>query len=396
MNMRLNIFDLLSVGDKELVHSSMIKLLMELRKADGSSFILERLGLVVRPYSIKKEHKVANNRFDLFFELESNNNIEEYCVIENKFKAIPSVDQLEKYKPNEKHISYSRKILFVLSKEFISESFKNQCKNNDWQLFYYFDFDENPSENDSLFGLVEMLSNNINDVKNIENDENDESGVSSSNDNVTAHYNNSVQDLKMLLIHYREHLQIYYDKLKKIIEPQTNSVVTAFKKISEINENKTFYLRNYLFYIQSKIESEDILKIFTPFNDGGTNTNPCVGFVSKEKIVSKKYKIFVEFQGHILRVGLYFDNESDYMTHIKDLKSEIRKYVFEKFHKKSGLNDKVSMENNLSVRNIKEKKSSSTMVVKYDLSELSDKFYTTENLIEDVSKLLNVIVEYDS
>jgi hypothetical protein len=45
------------------------------------------LGLVVRPYSIKKEHKVANNRFGLFFEIESNkySDTNDICGIENKF-----------------------------------------------------------------------------------------------------------------------------------------------------------------------------------------------------------------------------------------------------------------------------------------------------------------------
>lgn len=396
--MRFNIFNLLSVGDKELVHSSMIKLLLELRMEDGSSYLLDKLGLDVQPYSIKKEHKVDNNRFDLFFEVESNNNedIKEFCVIENKFKAIPSIDQLEKYRPNEDHLRYSKKILFVLSKKFISQRFIDQCGLNNWQLFYYFNFPENQTENDSLFDLVKKLSVNIKHVKTIEKQENDESGVSLDNDYDNAHPNNSIQDFKMLLIHYREHLKMYYDNLKSIIEPE--SVYKAFEIIRNINENKTFYLRNYLFYIQSKIEGKVNLELdkFSLFNDGGTNTNPCVGFVSKKKIVSNQYEIFVEFQGHNIRVGLYFKNEANYMIHIKVLKSKMRTYIFEEFHKKSGLNDKVRMEENISVRNIKDKKSSSTMVVKYDLSQLADKFYTTECLIDDVSKLLMVVYEFDA
>ena len=89
---KFNIFKVLNKDNKELIHSAFLKFLLE----EDNSLIEELLGIKLdkseEKIKINLEHKIGNQRFDIF--IKNGNNI---IVIENKFKSLPYLKQLEEY-----------------------------------------------------------------------------------------------------------------------------------------------------------------------------------------------------------------------------------------------------------------------------------------------------------
>ena len=142
----LNIFDILSASDKELVHSSMLKYFIDfdIFKSEFLSFLkfkepkeklitnLEKAENLIIPNEPKKKL-----RFDLY--LTTGNDDKPKLIIENKFKAIPYLNQLINYDKyfESKKITAIHKVLFVLSEEQIPINIKNYCNQNNWEIRAY-------------------------------------------------------------------------------------------------------------------------------------------------------------------------------------------------------------------------------------------------------------------
>jgi hypothetical protein len=135
-----NIFDVLSKDDKEIIHSSMIKFLLE----EDDFFTQSLLNTPITSFkSILLEKKLdKHHRIDIFIEL-----LNSIILIENKFKCLPSIAQLNQYTekirllyPNtvvEKYLIYFEKgsnlqipaNWNVITYEFILDCCKSYLKN---------------------------------------------------------------------------------------------------------------------------------------------------------------------------------------------------------------------------------------------------------------------------
>lgn len=156
-----NIFNILSAGNKELVHSSMLKLLCEIREFD---FIKRFLSIEDKHENLKiileKSERVIINengkgkliRFDLLGE--SHDKV--HFLIENKFKATPSVKQLELYDKTKKN--RTKKFLMVFHTNQVTSDVRIYCEQNGWELRSY--FSDGDSENQSLLSFLISLSVN--------------------------------------------------------------------------------------------------------------------------------------------------------------------------------------------------------------------------------------------
>lgn len=151
-----NIFHILSAGDKELVHSSMLKFLIE----ESSSFHKEFLGKEfenLSEISIKLETSgnVSDDgrnkrlRFDLLgYDKPKDGKL--LFAIENKFKATPSVHQLELYdkyfdeNKNKLHSKFT-KYLIVFSEDQIPSDVRKYCddSHSKWVIRPFFSFGQN-------------------------------------------------------------------------------------------------------------------------------------------------------------------------------------------------------------------------------------------------------------
>ena len=131
MNDNFNFFDILSAGDKELVHSSMIKLLLENELTQKEFLKLFSIEKKIEKLKIEKEKKIdKSNRYDLYINKLSGD--VEY-VIENKFKAVPSFQQIDNYKQKDRKLR-----LIVFSADFISGF--NEIENDDFKIISYLTF----------------------------------------------------------------------------------------------------------------------------------------------------------------------------------------------------------------------------------------------------------------
>ncbi len=278
MSHSLNVFDILSAGDKELVHSSMIKLLLENEYTRDEVLKLMSIDQSIVG-TVEKEKKIEKrNRYDLYFKLSDNTE----CVVENKFKAIPTLDQIQRYKRNDRKL-----ILVVFSTDFLCiDSLQKDTHSttaakfdNDIILVSYLRF-TGESSNCILTIVEQFLKSADQSIKSA-----------------------SFTDFIFLIRHYYNYLNRFREKLLPFIQDEK----CDFKEL--LLQNDVFMLRNYLFHLQAEIirnsmMAEDEHKSFwCPRNDAGSNTVPCVSFFGP----TGQTQFFVEFQGATLKAGLLFD-----------------------------------------------------------------------------------------
>lgn len=191
MNKTFNIFEVLSKHDKELSHSAFIRFLLD--QEDG--FFLEKLfGEKGKKYKICLEVKLKKaNRIDIL--LESDTDI---IAIENKFKYLPSVVQLNNYTIalNEKFPGRQiKKIVFYFSEG------SNFSLPDDWSSITYSDLYDH---------IIEYLK---------------------SSKNICC-------DKRILIEHYSRSLEYYIDKYKHLKDPKRNILKDHFSK----NKENKFWL----------------------------------------------------------------------------------------------------------------------------------------------------------
>jgi hypothetical protein len=350
MNLELNFFEVLSAGDKELVHSSMIKLLLENELTQKELLNFFSIEKKVDNLVIEKEKKIGKNRYDLYFKFSDENE----CVIENKFKAIPTFGQIERYKAEKRQI-----ILLVFCADFITGF--NDSLDSKFKILSYLSF---TNKNKSILSFL--------------------------NDFVEEQEGNFLKpdtgDFMILIRHYRDYLSGFRER----IQPAINSGKIDFKEI--LKSNDVFLLRNYLFHLQAEIvnllaaNKNELFKFWKPHNDGGANRNPCVSFFGPVG----SYQFFIEFQGAILKAGLLFSVTKFDMA-AKEKVENIKRSMIDvvKNHQNDfEVLDKDYLEliEHVKLRKIKENKSSSSsMAFKFNLSKA---IVSKQSLFSDIVKMM--------
>ncbi len=383
-----NIFQILSAGDKELVHSSMLKFLIE----ESSSFHKEFLGKEfenLTEISIKLEvsDKVSDNsrnkrlRFDLLG-YHKPKDAKLLFAIENKFKATPSIHQLDLYNKyfdenkNKLHSKFT-KHLIVFSEEQIPSDVRNYCKESipEWEILSFFSFEQKKPN------LLNFLQNQT--------------------------FEPCLQNSKKILIkEYKEYLESIHKTLNYYIDSEY--YYPYYKILEKETENPIFAPRfigfQYLLHIQALISKSDLIKNWIDdsqikmysSNDGGKNIIPSINFKIEEDIDFKHKKIraaYFGIDGPSIKISVYYirdkkENKEEIKQYLKDIQESILPYA------KKLNNIELKQENG---RNIKLKESEDNTNIGSVFSLLTfeaknDKL--KKDVVNDCANLLNMYFKY--
>jgi len=283
----LNIFEILSVYDKELVHSAMIKFFMvHYNEFSKEYFGIEQFDII----ELEKSIKVAGKRirYDIMV---YDNEKKPIMIIENKFKATPTTKQLELYDKSFNECNNIKKILMVFMKQQIPSVVQEYCENNKWNIKAYFDIESS----ESLYNYLKNSNNNkMNDL-----------------------------DLNFIIDSYKNFLEKYFNDINEIVNK---------KNYVPFNPINRFIHSQYLAYIQSKIANKakiNFQKDFEMTNDGGGNTIPSVAFWSK--VTSSSLKEVVKYiafgiDGDSIKISIHYLRSSN-----KEVVEEIINNTITKF-----------------------------------------------------------------
>ncbi len=315
-----NIFNILAAADKELVHSSMIKFLLENKhlncffpklKQPLGEIGIEILG------KVKEGEKPKLLRFDIVgYSKETPKKIE--FIIENKFKSTPTVDQLKLYDNFLNKTSQSAlKYLMVFSNEQIPNDVKLHCDYNNWEIVKYFSFDENDTKS-----LVSTLENDT-----LENNK------------INIITNPKIKDF---IDYYISYLSSYKDRLSPFINSTKYFSYNEIKEKLKTEHNDSADKENrfigfqYLLYIQSEISktiSRSPLKIEST-NDGGKNNIPGIAFWFSN--FKNEYhnidSLFFGIDGDSFKIGVSYKRQN-YQNATKDVENiktvlDLKKYSY--------------------------------------------------------------------
>lgn len=277
----------------------MLKLLCEIRDFD---FIKRFLNIDDKHENLKilleKSKKVEKKiiRFDLLGVNKENQDIA-YFLIENKFKATPSVKQLELYDKTQKSIT--KKFLMVFHSNQVTSDVRIYCEQNGWELRSY--FCDGDSENQSLLSFLSSLR--VND--------------------------SLAENLKILISEYTNYLKSIHEDIQHL---KNNSNYITDRQIDEwLETNKLNGILNrrelkfqYLLYIQSAIteelnfkESDNIVSN----NDGGKNNTPSVALWKKSENIEAIDSFYFAIDGDTMKVGVLYKRKNS--SKVKNLINSI-------------------------------------------------------------------------
>ncbi len=289
--MSINIFNLLSVGNKELVHSAMLKFLIE-NKATGFA----KEFFKIPDSELTLEESFGKGRLDIVGRL--NGEIE--FIIENKYKATPTVKQLKAYDDYCKDLSLKRKkiikILMVFSQNQVPSDVIDHCIKQEWELRSYFSSIKNTDENllNYLEGLKEIIPVEIDEKKQI----------------LINDYYDYLKENEMVLNKFINNYK--YFSYKEI----ENDMLLSIPDFNTISSRLIGF--QYLLYIQAKISKEIIgIKDIYSDNDGGKNVIPSIAFwynskISDPSISNPFYKLaYFGIDGDSIKVGLNYERREE-------------------------------------------------------------------------------------
>jgi len=281
-----SIFDVLYAADKELVHSAMLKFLIEfegtkkgvLDLLEPKTFHSETVfPILEKIYPTENGNRV---RFDLvLFNRRDNQLTNPLLVIENKFKATPTITQLKSYDEflKEKNI---KKVLFVFSLETVSYTHEKYCIQNGWAIISYLPI-----------SLVENGCSVLETLERLNNRENKEHNTKE----------------WFLVNEYITSLQGYRKKFNEYI------ILPVFPKYQP---EKRFFHFQFLLYFQRKIWSK-ILGLNTnleKFVDVGygTNTVPSIHFWLPFNDIGVYQKlgvcaVYTAIDGSTFKLGVFYN-----------------------------------------------------------------------------------------
>jgi hypothetical protein len=272
----MNIFKLLGAANKELVHSSMVKFFLDNDESFGKEFLNVDTNGLSTHLELSAEFGEGKNKKSLRFDLllshkEIRGEASKYpdVIIENKFKATPTIKQLRLYDDYLKAIPKKDvvKILLVFSEEQIPSDVEQYRALNNWKIVAYFSFTNSKS-------LLQTLN-----------------GKEYKFDKVNK-----------LVLHsdYLGLLKGYEFEIKSIINSENLS--DSFPQSNR--EIKSFFL----FYLQGRISKSIDRKIsFKTGNDGGGSSKPSINF---ETDGNEKYRPFMSIDDTILKVGFHYHSSA--------------------------------------------------------------------------------------
>jgi hypothetical protein len=353
-----NIFNVLSVADKELVHSSIIKLLIDEKELNFTKTFLDidAFSGVSKLEYVKKKSVGKSIRLDVvgFDELEKTYKF----IIENKFKSTPTINQLEDYDAiNE--IKNTKKILLVFSKDQVPSDVLQHCEKNHWVIKSYFNFEA--SKKDSLLELLIEMPKLI-DVKK-----------------------------QYLITEYQEYLSSIKEDLEKLFTNQTLLTSKNIETYFENSNSQSLKLREvkfrYLLHIQallSKKITNLVKRGVVTSNDGGSRPVPSVPFW--------KGNFMVTIDGDSLKIGFYYDHKK------AEIAEQLKNILIEKIkkdteillnpHRSKQINNKIKLGKDQNDGAINTDGASVISLVSYDL-KYWQKNKTKSDFIEDAAFIFN-------
>lgn len=302
-----NIFDILSTADKELVHSAMFKFFIQSEYLSESFFSFLEFPSSFRGVTelekcfsfIDENRNKRKLRFDLLVS-EKSNKEKTLLVIENKFKATPTVSQLALYDCyfSSNYLSQVKKVLFVFSIEQVILEVKEYCKINNWTIKSY---------------LPSIMSRNVTD----------EPKSSSILEWLNSEMFNSALDSKsqILLNDYHEYLKCHKNRIEDLVK---NKIFHIYNNV----ERFTYF--QYLLYIQKRIAEELYSKGFDNIDvthDGGKNIIPSIAFwmpINNSDLTGLN-SAYVGIDGSTFKLGVSYDKSKhiEVSKHVEFIKSNL-------------------------------------------------------------------------
>ncbi|NLA24883.1 MAG: PD-(D/E)XK nuclease family protein [Bacteroidales bacterium] len=247
-NKPINLFNILSVADKELTHSSVIRLIIEQHGLFLNQFNINENSIIETEQSFKTG-KNKRIRFDIIGYNKEDNKVEDInFFIENKFKATPTKSQLKRYDDfcKEKNIS-PQKILMVYFSEQISSDVKVYCEKNAWDIYPYFSTGKDNSFIDFLEKNKEKFA--------------------------------SDDKVKFLINEYVDYLNNSWSVLSEKVNSKQLFVRSDFTDLDLAYDRERDIWSRYLMHIQSLISEKINENIsYDSTNDGGSRHIPSVVF----------------------------------------------------------------------------------------------------------------------
>jgi hypothetical protein len=213
-------------------------------------------------------------------------------LLENKFKATPSTNQLALYDDalKDKKNENAKKFLMVFSLDQLPSDVSVYCKDNDWAMKTYFAKSDksNDSKNVSLLTFLKSLDLSL--IK--------------------------CEKKKFLIQEYRDYLECIFEQVKVLTQDEkylTSSTIS--NKSSEKHASNKQILNSrelhfqYLLYIQSLITGrlENKGFEFKSNNDGVKNNIPSIALWKDSKEEKKSIKsLYFGIDGDSLKVGVLF------------------------------------------------------------------------------------------
>jgi len=352
MNQKFNIFEILSKDDKEIVHSAFLKFIFE----EQPEMINEILGVSCKhDFNIEQEvnlkdklqikkikKKIKNNRIDLF--LSSKNTI---ILIENKFKSLPSLEQLEAY--DEILENRNKFIDDEINRILICFEYQKK-KIGNWKVIKY-------SE------ILAVLKKNQNKFKN---------------------------DEHILVKHYIKFLEKYIEKYKSLHNPESEELIELFESLKEKKSNRNFWLKIIYSEIGIKFEEEkfEIKHISTK--------TPAIDVIPKNwaPLGNKNSNFYIQFQGDCLKFYFSYQHDDDFSDIIKDVKTIINKLnkfpdfssgTFKKLPKKSRENKRTDSSFFVYMENILDNDDLRGNFTVEEIYNYINKFYKKINKVLDIN-----------
>jgi hypothetical protein len=295
-----NIFQILSVANKELTHSSMIGFLInegfnffeDICENDERKFVINFEVAAKLKYEENNKLKTKTVRFDIVINLNDSDNLleEPFMIIENKYKATPTQDQLKLYDAyfDQKEKS-PIKVLMIFFEEQIPSDVKNYCEIHNWKIKSYFSVKESDS---SFFCYL----NNVD----------------------SEFYRNTNKKKQIYLFdEYRAYLKTIQSEIRTIFNDPNILSNEYFK------DNRDLQFK-YLLLIQSRISNQIFEKdetiVFTSYNDGGSHKIPSVGLWFGQNF-------YLSIDGNRLKIGFsYNQNNENNNARKKELTEYIKNF----------------------------------------------------------------------
>jgi len=386
-----NVFHILSAGDKELVHSSMLKFLIEEYPIFRKEFLGEEFEHNIELY-IKLEHsdnikeetddenkvkpKNKRLRFDLLgYDKPENGKL--LFAIENKFKATPTVHQLmlyDKYfnkqkvldvikpsqkasKPSSKKVILAenfKKYLIVFSEEQIPSDVKEYCEKENWEIRSYFQLNDKSSI-ENLLEKIEILDKNKN----------------------------------FIAKQYNEFISNKSTELEKYLGQE--KFVSFAKKNREVHFRYLLHIQKLISDKQLELDPNSEIKYSTG-NDGGKNTIPSINFIL-EGIKFNHQNIraaFFGIDGDTIKIGVYyFRDKKENKGEIEQYLEDVQNVIWEDLKAKNLKSLQLKKETGRNI-NLKESKDGTNIGSAFSLFTFESKEKKLDEVINDCANLLNM------